>query len=145
MRIIDFLRKVSWMLSRRSASCSSLLTHLICSFSWFHGITVIQNVRCIVSIIHTWMVNCFGCENWVHLYILVWMRWDRRRLHHYIVRQFWHLYYLILWISRLLVSTNHETNNKAYNKTEHNDTCKSTNYSCNWYVFTAWSTIFLNV
>lgn len=73
------------------------------------------------------------------------MRWNSRRFHYHIVRQFRHLYHLVLWISWLLVSANNETDHDAGGEGDQDDADNSANNSGNWNVTFARLAILLNV
>ena len=143
MIIIDFLWEISWMLPWRSHWLSLLIRLL--GLIWLFIGTRIQNVWNVVLIFDARLIVCLGRENRVHLYIFVRMRWNVGRLHDHAVRQFRHLYHFILWIPRLLVPANYETDHDTGDEHEQDGTDDSTNNSRNWKLTITRTAIFLNV
>ena len=68
-----------------------------------------------------------------------------RRFHDHIFRHFGHLYLLVLWITWLLVSANHEANEEAGSEDEYDSADSSTYDSSYWKLFIVATVFILNI
>ena len=145
MIIIDFLWEISrmWNFPRRSHWLHLLIRLL--SMIWLFIGTRIQNVWNVVLIIDARVIVCLGRENRVHLYIFVRIRRNVGRLHDHTVWQFRHLYHFVLWIPRLLVPANNESDHDACDDHKENGSDDSTNNCSNWNLAITRTAIFHNI